>query len=278
MAFKADMSKAYNRLDWNFISNTLVLRGFPCNFIQLIMKCITTVSYEILVNGVSSRRIHPSCGLRQDDPLFPYIFVLCTEILSLNILRMEKDALIQGIKVINDNKSSMTLSSCSSLSFARKCLKTFNISCCINMGSYLGTPTDVGLSGCNKSKTEIVEINIDKKSPSISWCSRLFLSQPKGNGGMGIRPMKEFNQALLAKIGWRMITHPDSIFSKSIDAKYGLRWRDGHLLFNIGKHNSSWGWKGIAWGLQLIKPLLAWNISPLSDLSVWNTKWVMEGC
>ncbi|XP_074289086.1 uncharacterized protein LOC141614226 [Silene latifolia] len=138
--------------------------------------------------------------------------------------------------------------------------------------SYLGIPTDVGLSGCNKSKREIFEFTIDKvrkrlsswncvlllsaghkKSPSISWCGRLFLSQPKGNGGLGIRRMKEFNQALLAKIGWRMITHLDSILSKSIGAKYGLRWQDGELLFNDGK---------------------TWNISPLCDLSVWNTKWV----
>ncbi|XP_074305603.1 uncharacterized protein LOC141640821 [Silene latifolia] len=378
MAFKADMSKAYDRLDWNFIRGTLLLMGFPPNFIQLIMKCITTVSYEILVNGVPSRRIHPSCGLRQGDPLSPYIFVMCTEILSLNILRMEKEGIIRGIKisrnsipishmlfaddsmffiegnskscesldkvikeychasgqVINDNKSSMMLSSSSSLSFAQKCLKTFNIPCGTNLGSYLGIPTDVGLSGGNKSKREIFEFIIDKvrkrlsswncillspagrlalissvlsslsvyflsvfkipvsvtkrldailshfwwaghkKSPSISWCSRLFLSQPKRNGGLGIRRMKEFNQALLAKIGWRMITHPDSILCKSIGAKYGLKWCEGDLLFNDGKSNSSWGWKGIVWGLQLIKPHLAWNFSPLSDLGVWNTKWV----
>ncbi|XP_074298400.1 uncharacterized protein LOC141629271 [Silene latifolia] len=378
MAFKADMSKAYDRLDWNFIRGTLILMRFPPNFIQLIMKCITTVSYEILVNGVPSRRIHPSCGLRQGDPLSPYIFVLCTEILSLNILRMEKEGLLQGIKVsrnsipishmlfaddsmffiegnstscvsldrvikdychafgqvINDNKSSMMLSSCSSLSFARKCLKTFNPSCGTNLGFYLGIPTYVGLSGGNKSKREIFEFIIDKvrkrlsswncillssagslalisfvlsslsvyflsifkipvsvtkrldailshfwwaghkKSPSISWCSRLFLSQPKGIGGLGIRRMKEFNQALLAKIGWRMITHPDSILSKSIGAKYGLKWRDGDLLYKDGMSNSSWGWKDIVWGLQLIKPLLAWNFSPLSNLGVWNTKWV----
>ncbi|XP_074300009.1 uncharacterized protein LOC141631206 [Silene latifolia] len=378
MAFKADMSKAYDRLDWNFIRGTLHLMGFPPNFIQLIMKCITTVSYEILVNGVPSRRIYPSCGLRQGDPLSPYIFVLCTEVLSLNILRMEKEGLIQGIKVsrnsiptshmlfaddsmffiegsskscesldkvikdychasgqvINDNKSSMMISSSSSLSFARKCLKTFNIPCGTNLGSYLGIPTDAGLSGGNRSKREIFEFIIDKvrkrlsswncillspagrlalissvlsslsvyflsvfkipvsvtkildailshfwwsghkKSPSISWCSRLFLSQPKGNGGLGIRRMNEFNQALLAKIGWRMLTHPNSILSKSIGVKYGLKWRDGDLRFNDGKSNFSWGWKGIVWGLQLIKPLLAWNISPSSDLGVWNTKWV----
>ncbi|XP_074318032.1 uncharacterized protein LOC141654816 [Silene latifolia] len=344
MAFKADMSKTYDRLDWNFIRGTLLLMGFLPNFIQLIMKCITTVSYEILVNGVPSRRIHPSRGLRQGDPLSPYIFVMCTEILSLNILRNSKscESLDKVIKdychasgqVINDNKSSMMLSSTSSLSFARKCLKTFNIPCNTNLGSYLGIPTDVGLSGGIKSKREIFEFIIDKvrkrlsswncillssagrlalissvlsslsvyflsvfkipvsvtkrldailsnfwwaghkKSPSISWCSRLFLSQPKRNGGLGIRRMKEFNQALLAKIGWRMITHPNSILCKSIGAKYGLKWRDGDLAFNDGKSNSSWGWKGIVWGLQLIKPHLAWNFSSFSDLGVWNTKWV----
>ncbi|XP_074313547.1 uncharacterized protein LOC141648726 [Silene latifolia] len=71
-----------------------------------------------------------------------------------------------------------------------------------------------------------------------------------------------------------MTTRPDSILSNSIGAKYGLKWCVGDLLFNDGKSNSSWGWKGIIWGLQLIKPLLAWNISPFSDLGVWNTKWV----
>ncbi|XP_074283303.1 uncharacterized protein LOC141607854 [Silene latifolia] len=144
--------------------------------------------------------------------------------------------------VINDNKSSMTLSSCYTLSFARKCLKTFNIPCGANMGTYLGIPTDVGLSGGNKSKREIFEFIIDKFS-FYRWCSRLFLSQPKGNGGLGIRRMKKFNQARLSKIGWRMIIHPDSILSKFIGAKYGLKWRDGDLLFNDGKSNSSWGWK-----------------------------------
>ncbi|XP_074314504.1 uncharacterized protein LOC141649721 [Silene latifolia] len=206
-------------------------------------------------------------------------------------------------QVINNNKSSMTLSSCCSLSFARKCLKTFNIPCGTNLGSYLGTPTDGGLSGGTLalispvlsslsvyfllvfkipvSVTKILEAILShfwwaghKKSPSISWCSRLFLSQPKGNGGLGIRRTKEFHQALLVKIGWRMITHPDSILSKSIGVTYGLKWRDGDLLFNDGKSNSSWGWKGIVWGLQLSKPLLAWNISPFSDPGVWNTNWV----
>ncbi|XP_074313525.1 uncharacterized protein LOC141648703 [Silene latifolia] len=244
MAFKADMSKAYDHLDWNFIRGMLVLMRFPPNVIQLIMKCITTVSYEILVNGVPLRRIYPSCGLRQGDPLSPYIFVLCTEVLSLNILRMEKDRLIQGIKVIPRAAKVWT-----------KLLRTIVM-----------PPV----------KYYFVKFLVagHKKSSSISWCSRLFLSQPKGNGGLGIRRMKEFNQALLANIGWRMTTQPDFILSKSIGAKYGLKWQDGDLLFNDGKSNSSWEWKGIVWGLQLIQPLLEVNISPFSDPGVWNTTWV----
>ncbi|XP_074265403.1 uncharacterized protein LOC141587836 [Silene latifolia] len=99
MAFKADMSKAYDRLDWNFIKMTLMKMEFPDNLITLIMNCITTVSYEILINGVPTSSVEPRCGLTQGDPLSPYLFVLCTELLSQNIQKTTTMKTLRGVSL-----------------------------------------------------------------------------------------------------------------------------------------------------------------------------------
>ena len=50
------------------------------------MECITTVNYSLLINGNSKGNIHPSRGIRQGDPLSPYIFILCVEFLGKELL------------------------------------------------------------------------------------------------------------------------------------------------------------------------------------------------
>ena len=51
MAMKIDMSKAYDRVEWVFLEKILIKIGFPLTWVALIMECVTTVSYSILVNG-----------------------------------------------------------------------------------------------------------------------------------------------------------------------------------------------------------------------------------
>jgi len=82
VALKLDMEKAYDRLEWDFIKNCLRQYGFHSRFIKLIMECITTVSYSLLVNGESVGMIKPTRGIRQGDPLSPYIFILCMEVMN----------------------------------------------------------------------------------------------------------------------------------------------------------------------------------------------------
>jgi hypothetical protein len=73
MALKLDMSKAYDQVEWPFLEGMMKRMGFNDILVQLIMKCVSTVSYRFKVNGDLTQVVHPGRGLRQGIP-FPHIF------------------------------------------------------------------------------------------------------------------------------------------------------------------------------------------------------------
>lgn len=99
MAVKLDLAKAYDKVEWSLLERILSLHGLPPKFIHLIMECVSSSSFSVLINRSPSRFFKPTRGLRQGNPLSTFLFTIYIDLLSRMLVRAEDDNCFQGIKI-----------------------------------------------------------------------------------------------------------------------------------------------------------------------------------
>ena len=97
MPVKLDLSKAYDRMEWVYLEEMMRRMGFHERWISLIMMCVTTVEYSVLINEEAKGKINPTRGSRQGDPISLYLFLICAEGLSAMLKKEEREGQIKGV-------------------------------------------------------------------------------------------------------------------------------------------------------------------------------------
>ena len=108
LLFKVDFEKAFDSIDWSYLESVMRKMNFPTLWRKWIMECISTTTTSVLVNGSPTDEFKFERGLRQGDPLSPFLFLIAVEGLNVMMKALVETDLFSGYKVGANNHVSIT--------------------------------------------------------------------------------------------------------------------------------------------------------------------------
>ncbi|KAK3189547.1 hypothetical protein Dsin_029108 [Dipteronia sinensis] len=246
LALKVDLIKAFDMVDWGFLLETLVAVHFPPKVIMWIKACLTTPKFSISINGDLAGFFSGKRGLRQGDPMSPYLFAIAMEVLSKILAKRIED----------------------SPSFKFHWRVSGRLATWLNRGlSYAGR-----LQLIVSVLTSLqVFCASDSKGAKICW---LDICLPKKEGGLGIKDLSFWNKALLIRHIWILSYGTNNLWSSWIKA-YHLK--DSNLWETKTPCTCSWNWRKLLHLRPLVRLLIQHYIGNGSSTSLWFDNWHSDG-
>ncbi|KAF7831985.1 uncharacterized protein G2W53_014318 [Senna tora] len=280
VALKVDLHKAYDKISWSFLEEVLSYMNFPQHWQNMLMQCVTTTSMRVKINGELTEWFTTAAGLRQGDPLSPYLYVLKNLESVSKLLSQFED--MSGLSM-NKQKSKIRFSPNVSPQGAQALTRIINcrkaarttLTKAVVSATPLYHMQHTWLSHSEAAKCDATMRDFfwgrwnDSKSPiMISWKK---LCKDQRDGGMGFREMLKINEALLAKQLWRILTLEESLVSKVFLGKYR---NSIHNCTFFPKPNSSSLWKKLCKVSKVVTEHIGWRVGNGEQIELYDQKWI----